>query len=262
MSEFLLTGRNSSTNKKSVLNIDDNGKLKLDESGKITNIETNISTTNTKLDTVNTNLTSIDGLLTTIDSDTNDIKTSTTTSTNSLTALETDLVDRRINLQYQRSLGNCYMVSDETRLTAGTNAFFSILNPTASGKTMYVYSISFSIGDNAGVDVGGVVLLESFAEADYTIGSAANDGKNLKIGQSDSSMEGGRNSTITTRTPLIRESFSFSTATTQELFQFTRDMSKDMIEVPASYGLCFSYQDDTATALELDYSLNFRFVLL
>ena len=44
MSEIVLTGRNSTTNKKSVINVDDNGKLKLDESGKLTEIKTSIDT--------------------------------------------------------------------------------------------------------------------------------------------------------------------------------------------------------------------------
>jgi hypothetical protein len=39
MSELLLSGRNSTTNKKTVLNTDDDGKIKIDESGKLTSID-------------------------------------------------------------------------------------------------------------------------------------------------------------------------------------------------------------------------------
>lgn len=41
---MLLAGRNKDTNKKSELNIDDNGNLKIDESGKLTEIKTSIDT--------------------------------------------------------------------------------------------------------------------------------------------------------------------------------------------------------------------------
>jgi hypothetical protein len=269
MSEFYIVGRNDQTNKSSVLNIDDNGKLKLDESGKLTDIELNTDTTNTrladtntKLDSVNSNLTGIDGLLTTIDADTGDIRTLTGTSANSLTALETDLVDRRINLQYQRSLGNCYIATDERRLTADRTAFYSILNPTGSGKTMYVYGISCVISDHEATNIGGNINFEGFLQSNYTAGANANDGKNMKVGEADSPMIGNRDSTITGRIPYFREAFSFSTSTIQELFQFERNMTHDMLEVPAGYGVCFSYLDDTGATTAVDYGVSIRFCLL
>jgi len=162
----LITARNSVTNKVNVINIDDDGKLKIDESGIFND-------TYIKLDNISNSSQSVNSKVGLLAFDITDNKTANQ-------AIKTDLVDRRINLQYQRSLGNCFIASDENRLTTDTQAFYSLFNPSGSGKTMYIYAITFVISDHEATNIGGLVNFEYFNGNDYTKNANANDGRNMK----------------------------------------------------------------------------------
>jgi len=252
----LITARNSVTNKINVINIDDDGKLKIDESGKLTDIELNTDTTNTriadtntKLDTVNSKLTGIDGLLTTIDSDTGDIRTLTGTSANSLTALETDLVDRRINLQYQRSLGKCFSIAlvDSTQTTGNNFYLMTLFNPSGSGKTIYIYDLNF--GANIDLLTSGSVLLQVLKLTSMPSNGSLRTPTNMHL-----------DSTVTSSALILRDAITvspgdviynskqaFSSSSSDlEYIEIDLNLKDDMIEIPENRGIVLKVNRDAA----------------
>lgn len=222
--------RNKDTNERETLSCDADGRLKIWEDGLLNDIYSRQLLMKIRLDSIDLSLLAI----------------------NASTA--------RINLETERSAGNCFIATHEGRLTSDTNAFYSLLNPSGSGKTIYIHSISFGISDHVAVNAGGVISFQGFQESNLTPGSNASDGKNMRLGEPDAPAQGNINSSITGLTNLIRESFSFSSSTAMELFQFAHNIP-EYIEVPEGRGVCFSFNDDTGASHELDYNLVLRFVM-
>lgn len=225
-----LFGRDKTTNEREVLNVDQDGRLKLYESGRIQDIYDRQLLIKQRLDSVDLSLLSINAA--------------------------TD----KLNLETERSLGNCFVAGYDSKITTDTHDFFTILNPSTSGKKMYVHSFNVNVSDHSSTNIGGYIRVSWFNESDYTAGSTSGMVEaNLKVNGGSTAMQVRKNSTITTRYSMMRDSFSLSTDTSMELFQIARNLP-EMIEIPAGYGLTYSLQDDTGATLDVDVTINVRWV--
>ena len=83
---------------------------------------------------------------------------------------------------------------------------------------------------------------------------------NLKLGGTTSTTNcyTDANPSTTTSSSIFKQVFNFSSSTTAEIFKFA-NFYNEMIEIPEDYGITFSFTT-AGTSLELDYSLNVKFV--
>jgi len=214
-------------------------------------------TQSTSLSTIAGDTTSIDGKLpttlgqttkansisVTIASD-DTVAVSDSTAQTSLSSIKTDYVDRRINLQYQRSLGNCYSLAlvDATGTTNNNFYLATLFNPSASGKTMYIYDLNF--GANQTDLTSGTVLLQvlKLTSAPSSSNGTIKTPTNMKLSSTNTSyMDILRDVDPLTISPgdvIYNSKQTFSTTSgDMEYIEIDLNLKDDMIEIPEGYGI-------------------------
>ena len=175
----LLTGRNATTNKISVINLDDDGKIKLDESNKITDIDSKLQTISNDIVIGNTQL----GALNTISTNLLDVK---------------NYVINR-SLPQLRNEGHCFVITQNFNSTNQSRNMISIANGLSSAKKIYIYRIIVS----ADTDSGGNFSFKGNLRVGSVSGGTTITPQNLQIGGVGSSMTCKTNYSYTSSTLLI-----------------------------------------------------------
>jgi len=230
----LISGINKTNNKQNTLNIDDNGNLKLDESGALSNIETNTDTANTNLLNV---VNSIDNLYN---------------------------YNYKNDLRYLRSQGKCYILSGKADITASSDAF-SILNPSGSSKKIFLYGLS---GEISNVDSANYSCTFRMELITAHSGSTSMNGGNLNFSSNNTTVVTNyiKPTSTTTVKTILEKSINFSSNNETEYLSFD-NLFNECMEIPQGYGLNFRITENTASPyirsaiyiryLEIDSSENF-----
>jgi hypothetical protein len=275
----MFSGRNSDTNKVSVVNVDDNGKIKIDESGKLTSIDNrlfqiygptfagqinlqnidtkmnglidiidNTEATNTKLDTNNTSL--------------NNIETNTDTTNTNLLNTITELQNINVqgiksNLSYLRSQGRCYTVNGSgiTGNTDNDYIMLSLWNPVGSGKTVYVYGGDFSL--NGSGLTSGYFQLQIKRLTTQPTGTAKTP-SNLKLDVTTApSVELKQNATISASNNIYNSRQVNSNDSGDLDYHQNIILYHEMIEIPSGYGLALNGFRSASNNVYFYYNVRF-----
>lgn len=222
MSELILVGRNSTTNKKAVLNITDDGELKIDETNKITDIDNKLTSIETDIETTNNKLQTLQDK---VDDMADNLKNFFSYN------MYNDIRYLRGNLS-----GRAYMLSIFFYSTADTLKIASIYNPD-SNQQLYVYKIDYQIdNDNTGDVKTSLRLLRHEGHT----GGTTQVAKNLKInsGNYSGNVEFKKELTsYTNESSLCYLTFGDAPGA----YKDTLDLKDDMIEISSGNGIGVDY---------------------
>lgn len=224
----LISGINKTTNKQSVLNLDDNGNIKLDETGALSNIETNTDTTNTNLLNV----------------------------VNELNTINTEGV--KGNLAYLRSQGKCYVVNGTgvTGTVANDYIMLSMWNPSGSGKTLYVYGGDMSL--NGSGLTSGYFQLQIKRLTTQPTGATNKTPSNLKLDVTTApSVELKQNATISASDNIYNSRQVNSNDSGDLDYHQNIILYNELVEIPPGYGLALNGLRSAANNVYFYYNVRF-----
>jgi hypothetical protein len=221
MSNVLMTGRNSETNKKTTLNTDDDGQIKIDESRKLTDIDLNTFQTKAELEKIN-----LEGI--------------------------------KSNLMYLRSLGKCYTVNGSgiTGNTDNDYIMLSMWNASGSGKTVYVYGGDFSL--NGSGLTSGYFQLQIKKLTTQPTGGSTKTPHNLKLDvETAPSVELKQNATISASNNIYNSRQVNSNNSGDLDYHQSILLYNEMVQIPEGYGLALNGFRSASNNVYFYYNVRF-----